>query len=553
MYELAKVWLGRHGARHGETAQARFASYCENGDEVLVAAEEGFLACARRDDLPSVTEIVDRSIRQRMYLISTPCLLGMDLRWLKGKTFVDQLGVGQLQRMLAFRLTNVDVEKPAWSSYLVRTRPDCVAGVLCSYASATFKVRKEVHALYALANDASYRTVAELTVVPLLSCFPVRGNATVLPSLEYLLKAALRYCPEQLKGLLEQKLALKSMDVAQRVFWLTSAMLLDPARYESDLWRYIGKAAVRANYLYAFISDRFHGLNLDYELSAASLSRLIEIFSPQADLVHRSGLVTPAMEGGTNVRFMITRLGALATQEAAEEIERLLSVAATSQLKDALLDARYQLKLRQREGAFRFSDLQSVVSVLANRHPANVADLAALTLTFLEQIADEIRHDNDDGFHVFWNIEHKQPKGKREENRCRDALMTRLRSYLSPFGVACQPERDCANDKRADLVLSYRNDFELPVEIKRDDNRELWRAPHRQLIAQYASARKAYGYGVYLVLWFGCGDIPPPRDSGEKPVSPGELQSRLEMLLAPEERQCIFIRVIDVSWPQSTA
>jgi hypothetical protein len=219
-------------------------------------------------------------------------------------------------------------------------------------------------------------------------------------------------------------------------------------------------------------------------------------------------------------------------------------------LKHSLENARHQLKLKQREGAFRFPPLASVARILANREPANSADLAALTVDYLDQITDQIRNDNDDGFRAFWNIENKRPTGKREENLCRDALLTRLRLYLTPLGVDCQPEGDYANDKRADLRLSYRNEFELPIEIKRDDNRELWTALRSQLMGQYTSSPKASDYGIYLALWFGRSDLPPARDGGKKPTSPENLQARLEAQLDPEERKRVFVRVLDVSWPE---
>lgn len=70
-------------------------------------------------------------------------------------------------------------------------------------------------------------------------------------------------------------------------------------------------------------------------------------------------------------------------------------------------------------------------------------------------------------------------------------------------------------------------------------------------MAQYASATKASGYGIYLILWFGKGDLPATRDGGKKPVSPDELRNRLEALLDPEEQRRIFVRVLDVGWPES--
>lgn len=551
MHELAGVWLDHYSDTHGDTLQARFNSYCDNGSEVLEAAEAGFFHCPERNDLPSVAEIVDLSTKRREHYIRKPCLVGMELRWRAGETLVECLSEEQLRRMLAFRLTYGAEKEPAWFSHLVQIRPALVAEVLIAYASATLKARQEfVYGLYALAHDDAYRAVAELAAIPLLTSFPVRIKAPLLSYLEHLLKAALRYVPAQLKVLLERKLVL-TMDVPQRVYLLTAGMLVAPPQYESQLWRYIGKAWVRANHVCAFVSDRFNGLSNDYKLSAATLSRLIELLTPHAELEHRSGLVTGPMRMGEDIHAMVTRLGALANQEAAHEIERLLAIPTLCKLKHALGNARHQLKLKQREDAFRYPSLKSVAGVLANQEPANVADLAALTLDFLDHIAYEIQHDNDDGFRGFWNVESRKPTGKREENLCRDSLLTRLRQRFTsaPFGVDCQPEGDYANDKRADIRLSYRNDFELPIEIKRDDNRELWGAARTQLIAQYASSPRAAGYGIYLVLWFGQGGLPASRDGGEKPVSPAELRNRLEALLDPEDRQRIFVRVLDVSWP----
>lgn len=551
MHELAGVWMNHYTNTRGKTPEERFDSYCENGEEVLKAAEAGFLLCPLRDDLPSVAEIIDLSTKRREHYIRKPCLIGMELRWQKGISFVDTLSDDCLRRMLAFRLTYGADNTPEWFTHLVQLRPALVAEVLVDYASATLKVRQDfVYGIYPLAHDPVYKGVAEFAVLPLLEKFPIRSKSTQLSQLEYLLKAALRYSMEQFTGLIEKKLAAKGMDVAQKVYWLTTAMLLNPPQYESVLWQYIGKSWVRANHLCAFLDDRFNGISNDYALSPETLGKLIELLSPHAEFERMSGLVTAPMQRGESIQGMVTRLGTLATDDAAQEIKRLLVLPSLSKLKHALENAQHQLKLKQRESAFCFPALSSVVGILANRGPANSADLAALTVDYLDQIADQIRNDNDDGFRGFWNVERKQPTGKREENLCRDSLLTRLRLYLTPFGVDCQPEGDYANDKRADLRLSYRNEFELPIEIKRDDNRELWTSLRGQLMGQYSSSPKASGYGIYLVLWFGKGDLPPARDGGKKPTSPEALQVRLEAQLDPEERRRIFVRVLDVSWPE---
>ena len=551
LHELAGVWMNHYTDTQGKTPLERFDSYCENGPEVLDAAESGFFHCPERADLPSVAEIIDLSTKGREHYIRKPCLIGMELRWQKGGPFVDELGDDSLRRMFAFRLTYGADNTPEWFTHFVEGRPALLAEVLTEYAVTTLKARRDfISGIYPLANDPIYSSVARLAVPAILAAFPVRARSPQLSQLDYLLKAALRYSTDQLARLIENKLAAKGMDVAQRVYWLTTAMLLDPPRYESELWKYIGKSWTRANHLCAFISDRFTRLSSDYVLSAGTLGKLIELLSPHAEFERMSGIVTATMQRGENIRAMVTRLGASASGDAEREIERLLALPALRKLKFTLESARHQLKLKQRETAFRFPLMASVTQILANRAPANSADLAAMALDYLDEIAYEIRNDNNDGVGDFWNIENKKNTGKRDENRCRNVLLSRLREHFSFVGIQCEPEKDYANDKRADICLSYRNEFELPIEIKRDDNRSLWTALRSQLMAQYTILPKASGFGIYLVLWFGQGDLPPAKDGGKKPVSAQELQARLEAQLDPEERRRVFVRVLDVSWPK---
>ncbi|MDP2828071.1 MAG: hypothetical protein Q8O37_05640 [Sulfuricellaceae bacterium] len=551
MHQLATVWMDYFIDNPGEIS-ASFNNYSDNGPELLAAAESGFRHCPERVDLPTVDAIVDLAIKQQEHFIRRPCLVGMELRWRDGAEAIDALADEMLRRMVAFRLTDGTGNTPDWFLYLVRQRPALVAEVLIDYASATLKAGKE-HAnyLYPLEHDPDYRTVAALAAPRLLETFPVRARSGQLHHLENLLKATLRYAPEQLPVLIEQKLSMKGMDAAQKVYWLATATLFDPEHYESELWRYVGKSEVRANHLSGFLSDDLGRPTVDRELSAGTLGKLIERIAPHAEIEwpQGGGVVTDAMRRGDQIRALTNRLGAMATPESAQEIDRLLGLPALHKLKHLLEATRHELRQRRRENEFRFLLPRDVAQVLANQAPASAADLAALTLDVLDDIAGDIRQDNDDGFRAFWNVENKQRTSQREENLCRDALLTRLRARLDLLGIDCQPEGDYANDKRADLRLSYQTQFALPVEIKRDSNNTLWRALRDQLIGQYTIAPRAFGYGVYLVLWFGEKGMPRATDGGKKPRSPEELRTRLEAQLDPLERRRIFVRVLDVSWP----
>jgi hypothetical protein len=199
-----------------------------------------------------------------------------------------------------------------------------------------------------------------------------------------------------------------------------------------------------------------------------------------------------------------------------------------------------------------FPPLAEVTQVLNNLWPVNVADLAALALDHLDDIARNIRHDNDDGYRAFWNVDHdNHPTGQRAENLCRDELLRRLRARLNRLGIECEPEADHANDKRADIRLSFENRLALPVEIKRNGSDTLWTALRAQLIERYSIDPKADDHGIYLILWFGSKGMPRTIDGGQNPRSSEELRARLEAMLDQDERHRIFVRVIDVSWPVS--
>ena len=183
-----------------------------------------------------------------------------------------------------------------------------------------------------------------------------------------------------------------------------------------------------------------------------------------------------------------------------------------------------------------------------------MADLAALTLEHLNEIARTIRDGNTSDWKQYWNVDrHGRPQNPRPEDTCRDALLSDLRNGLMRLGVEVQPEGRYVNDKRADIRVSYAG-FNVPVEIKRSCHRDLWSAVRSQLIARYTVDPGTEGHGIYLVLWFGDteGCRPTPPQSGSPTVSSLELENRLVSTLSADERRKIRIRVIDVSIPASS-
>lgn len=138
--------------------------------------------------------------------------------------------------------------------------------------------------------------------------------------------------------------------------------------------------------------------------------------------------------------------------------------------------------------------------------------------------------------------------GSVTENSCRDALLEMLRQRLEPRGISCDPEVDHVGDKRADIRISFKNRIAIPIEIKGDWHRALWTAPTSQL-PRYTASDITDSYGVYLVLWTGGSEQPPPRDRGKKPRSAADLRERLQAYIASRNTTTrIEVFVLDVSW-----
>ena len=134
--------------------------------------------------------------------------------------------------MLAFRLSYGADDTPKWFTHLVEVRPALVAEVLIDYASIALKSKMDfVSGIYPLAHDPAYAAVAAIAAPSLLAGFPLRSKSSQLSHLEYLLKAALIHSREALAVLVEKKTATKSMDVAQKVYWLTACLLYTSRRH----------------------------------------------------------------------------------------------------------------------------------------------------------------------------------------------------------------------------------------------------------------------------------------------------------------------------------
>lgn len=557
-YDLARAHEGLLlNEAHGDTPRECLENFLAGDDDLIAAAYSGFRHVLDRADLPDISEIIDLEIKGKMHYIRSACLVGMEELFQERPEEALRLPDEVLSRLLVFRLSYSVGNDPPWFSALVRIRPALVADAILAYALPMLRAKKEhISGLSQLVHDDAYAEVARLTLPKLLESFPLRAKANQLAfMLDSLLKGALHYLDRKfLAALVARKLELGSMDTAQRVYWLGCGLLLAPDVYETPLFQYIGKSDVRRGYLANFIYNDFGRRSLPdwVSIPVSVLARLIELLGPGCSNQRRSGIVTAAMRMADMVRSYINILGGNPEEAATCELECLISLPDLSHWRNELRGALHGQRIARRKATFRRLSVEEVSRALANLQPASVADLAALTFDHLRDIARRIRDGNTDDYKQYWSYGegNKKLDKPKPENDCRNVLLSDLKLRLDPLGIDAQPEGNYADNKRADIRVSFggANGFNVPIEIKKDTHDDLWRAIHEQLIPKYVRDPGANGHGIYLVFWFGGKGMKPPLD-GKKLRSAAELEDRLRQTLTPEECHRIQVCVIDCELP----
>ena len=571
LHELAKVYFGGYLNVRGNSPRDRLNALLADDDSLVDAVLSGFRKTIDRDDLPSDTKVIRLGIANRTHYLALPFMAGLEETAMTAPAGEIDLDHRRLRLALAIHYT-----VPMWPSvrrpadrpprriaWTLANRPETAADVLVRSALSELRNGREFPAgIHELAHSPDHARVARLAAMPLLRQFPARCTSGQLSSLNHLLLAARRHCDiDPLLELIDEKHADHRMSVAQRVHWLVAGVCIAPESYIGRLESYAGGNERRIRFLAEAVTQQFSiSPDLKYRQSAAALRLLIQLIGASCrphslDSDSDEGvIVTPEMNAADRVRDCIEQLASITTEEASLALEALSSDNHLRLWRSLLMDAAYRQEAARREAEFAYGDVARVLATLAGGAPANAADLAAFTLEHLNGIARTIRDGNTSDWKQYWNVDHRgRPQRPRPEDTCRDALLSDLRTRLMRLSVDVQPEGRYANDKRADIRVSYEG-FNVPVEIKRSCHRDLWSAVRSQLIARYVVDPGTDGHGIYLVFWFGdtkeCRPTPPA--IGSPVTTSRELEDRLSSTLSAEERRKIKIRVIDVSDPNAS-
>lgn len=202
-----------------------------------------------------------------------------------------------------------------------------------------------------------------------------------------------------------------------------------------------------------------------------------------------------------------------------------------------------------RDDKFNHPTLKQVKETLIGGPPINASDLRAIMVEVLRGYQEEINQGDLPSWNGYWNTDKNgQAVSPKIENVCRDQFLTIIRPRLERFSVdLALSEAQRAAGRRADILLANGSGRNLPIEVKRHYNRELWTAISEQL-QDYADDPKADGFGIYLVFWFGvsAGGLPNAPKGTKKPSSAKELEKALEKTLLKKKRDRFDVVVLDV-------
>ena len=560
LHHLAVAYLGGFSDVRGDTPAERLQCLLGPDDDLVSAAYAGLRGAIHRTDLPAWTEVSRLAAEDRTHLLARPFMVGMEVRSLTTESAQFNLGEQRMRLALAIQLALPRfrrvrrLEGPAgWLLRCLERDPATIAEVWVHCVRARLRNGKIWQEdLRHLAHEPGFVRLARLASVQLLETFPVRCRTDQLTVLRSLLATAMVHGDRaRLAELIETKLGYKSMNSGQRVHWLTAGFCMRPDAYGGRLESYVSGNTRRIRRLLQTGMSIWSASDEMWEV--AFVARLALLIGPYAVASPGVGVlyqITPPIEADQLFRKLLDRLSQNGTPAATKALESLATDDRLANYHTLILDRLHRQRSVRREAGFAHPRLERVARVLDNGHPASATDLWALTVDMLNQVARRARHGATSDWRQYWNVDrHNRPEGSRPENACRDTLLSDLQRELTPLGVDAAKEGSYANDKRADIRVTF-GGFNVPIEIKRSCHRDWWSGIKTQLIAQYARDPGAEGHGIYLVFWFGEADgCRPVPASGRRPKSPDDLRQALLDSLSPSERRKIAVRVIDVSKP----
>ena len=568
LHELGRVYVNGLEAGGPRKARVELELHLGSDQDLCEAVIRGFRRVVGRTDLPGLDDIIGLREEHKMSYYALPFLAGLAEDERVGADPLRRLDAKGLRRALGFYLfsglpttrhpipglyNHWEDCRPRWYVQAIHAHPKAVADAMVAVhrARVRTKASPDQH-LYDMAAAEEYAQVAALALPRMFTPFPSRcAGEAQRAALRQVLLAAIKYMqPDELRELVQRRLARSKMDGGQRAQWLAAGMFVAPSECLPKLIDFVSAEGEQGVHQVVdlLVPDADRKPLPNQEWPTAHLAALVKavgekIYSPWDDRLKADPLMNAW------VKTMADRVDADAIAALAE----LADDPALTNWRWMLLRARDQQAEKHRISTYQAPTVRQIQEALRDGAPASAADLQALLTDNLAKLADRIRNGNTDDWQQYWHTDPEDRKGRKvikpkTEDPCRDALLSDLQLLLEPHGVDAGPEGHHAEDARSDII-AVSGVHAVLVEAKRTESGELWSAISDQLIAKYLRDPRSGGYGIYLVFWFGQEHLRVSPPAGARPGSAEELRDRLERLVPRDKRRTIAVMVVDVSAP----
>lgn len=561
LHQVALAHQKRFHDIKGETPEQRVAHLLGVDIEEARRCIDGLQHCLTRDDMPSVEEMIALDLENRYHLLRPACLLGLRARFQCGEDLAETLPGARFEQLLAFALTDGLEEAKSWLEQVMKKHAAMAAPIFLRYARAKLVKNPDRHitGMWELRNEEAdkdgFSEFAQLVLPGVLEAVPLRATEQHMNILNRdLLPAALKHLPPiALEAILDARLARASVSAAQKLAWLAAGLTLNPPKYLPAVVDTVGSNQKRAAMLGTALAEQSTRTRNAVKLPVKPMATLIDLLGPQTTPERALDRVVRSIDTRSDlVRGMVSQLASSTSREAGAALEYLRGRPLLANWKTHLDGALHDHTRVARAANFVHPSAEQIGNTLGNKRPANAQDLASLAEDVISSLQKHLRYGDINGLVQFWRPADDGSLVPRGENECRDVLLQMLRQPLLEHQVQLEKESYAAHDTRADLRASAVVGDErivVPIEIKKDNNRDVFTAWRDQLVDRYAQDPYADHTGMYIVLWFGKGTRMSPK--GKRIADADAMLDALKQVGAAEQVERVRFVVLNLAQPSA--
>ena len=367
LHHLAAVYFGDYIDAEGDTPGSRLLNLLEDDGELVDTVIAAFRSTTVRSDLPEESEIIRLASKSEVHYLSCPFMAGLE------ELDPAELDERQIRLALTIHFNRLrPVGKIEWYASIVSQRPDLVADILVRTVRQSWTRKIVDHPTLFQPADDHHAAVAALAIPQLLRSFPPRATSRQLPALKHMLRAAIRHCPaEELVQFINRKLAIRSMNVAQRIYCCCTGLLVEPATFTSRLQKEIsGGGERRVRHVASYLASDGNAVWIG-KLNVPALDLLIQSMGrsywPSGPMTGvGASIVTEKIEAAELVEHLIGRLSAIASTEASDALEVLATTDALSPWRERLRNAKARQREVHREATLQHATVEESLQTLDN-------------------------------------------------------------------------------------------------------------------------------------------------------------------------------------------